>query len=133
MSHTGSSVPGQKVQLLLDRMDMTTNTIGPDGVLSIVNSLGHGGMTVCFATDKTPLSGSQCYVYVVTFPDAVTWTVRIPVQIQSLEREAITSIVEIEPSVLKRLEHGKFAWSPRLVAYCSGFQNPIAHPYIIST
>jgi aminoglycoside phosphotransferase (APT) family kinase protein len=116
-------------------MHVSADAISPDGVLDIVNSLRQDGMpaSFCFGTQRTPLSGKQCWVYAVHFPDKVTWAVRIPAHTRHLPPEAITGTIEEEASILKRLERGGFTWSPKLVGYCSGFDNPIAFPYIVLT
>ncbi|KND91751.1 hypothetical protein TOPH_03792 [Tolypocladium ophioglossoides CBS 100239] len=116
-------------------MCVAIDSISPESVLGIVNSLNLDGplASFCFGTDQTPLSGKQCWVYAVEFPNGNIWAVRIPVHTRHLPPEAITCAIEEEATILKRLEQSGFAWSPKLVAYCSGFDNPIAFPYIIST
>ncbi|CAG9947025.1 unnamed protein product [Clonostachys rosea f. rosea IK726] len=116
-------------------MYVSVDAISAEGILTIVNSLRPDGMTASFlfGTDRTPLSGKQCWVYAIDSPNGNIWAVRIPAHIKHLPPAAITSTVEKEVSILKCLEQGGFAWSPKLVGYCTGFENPIAYPYIIST
>ncbi|KAF5609616.1 kinase-like domain protein [Fusarium subglutinans] len=116
-------------------MGDASDGVGVEGILKVVKSLRQEGMAAsfCFGTDLAPLSGKQCWVYAIGFPDQTTWAIRVPVHIKNLPPDIISNTVEEEASVLKRLERCDFSWSPRLIGYCSGFDNPIAYPYIVST
>lgn len=82
----------------------------------------------CFDTADHPPSGKQCLLYVVRFPDAATWAVRVPAPASHLPPESITSSVEMEVSVPKRLATSGLSWSPRPLGYSSGFGNPLGFP-----
>lgn len=106
-----------------------------ESVLCIITSLRPDGKVGSFRfdIDSTPLSGKQCRVYAVGFSDESMWVIRVPIHIRHLPPEMISNTVEEEASILKSLERCDFTWSPRLVGYCSGVDNPIAFPYIVST
>jgi hypothetical protein len=107
----------------------------PENIPGIVSNLRLNGTTAsfCFGTADRPLSGKQCLVYAVQFPDGATWAVRVPTQANHLQPEAVTAHVEMEVYILKRVEASGFSRSPRLLGYNSGFDNPLGFPYIVST
>jgi hypothetical protein len=93
----------------LGNMDIPTDSITAGNVLKIVNSLHNDGQaSFRFGTAQTPLSGKQCLVYAVTFPDEITWAVRIPVHESHLPWEELSGTVEHGVSILKRLKRGGF-------------------------
>ncbi|KAH8799692.1 kinase-like domain-containing protein [Xylogone sp. PMI_703] len=114
---------------------MSRDAITAHNVLSIVNNLHPDGLSASFDlnTDIKPLSGKQCSVYAVSFPDGTKWAVRIPVHSSHLHADVISAFIEHEASIIRHLEQGQYAWMPRLVAYSPNFENPIAFPYIILT
>lgn len=105
----------------------------PENILSVVTGLRSDGTAAsfCLGTADHPLSGKQCFIYVVRFPDGAMWAVRIPIHASHLPPESIASYVETEVSILKRLEASGFSWSPRLLGYDSRFDNLIGFPYIV--
>lgn len=105
----------------------------PENIPSTVTGLRNDGTAASFylGTADRPLSGKQCVVYAVRFPDAATWAVRVPVHASHLPPEVITNLVETEVSILKRLQASGFSRSPRLLGYNSGFDNPIGFPYLV--
>ncbi|KAI9861204.1 MAG: hypothetical protein M1813_005377 [Trichoglossum hirsutum] len=102
----------------------------PENIPGIVSNLRLNGTTAsfCFGTADRPLSGKQCLVYAVQFPDGATWAVRVPTQANHLQPEAVTAHVEMEVYILKRVEASGFSRSPRLLGYNSGFDNPLGFP-----
>lgn len=114
-------------------MAPSVNSFHPENILELVKSLRSDAATAsfCFGTADRPLSGKQCFIYVVRFPTGDTWAVRVPVHISHLPPEVIASFVEDEVSILKRLEASGFRWSPRLLAYDSQSSNPIGFPYMV--
>ncbi|KAH0542351.1 hypothetical protein FGG08_003289 [Glutinoglossum americanum] len=107
----------------------------PENIPGIVSDLRLNGTmaSFCFGTADRPLSGKQCLIYAVQFPDGATWAVRVPAQANHLPPGAVTAFVEMEVSILKRIETSGFSRSPRLLGYNSGFDNPVGFPYIVST
>lgn len=105
----------------------------PENIPSIVTGLRNDGTAAsfCLGTADRPLSGKECVIYAVQFPDAATWAVRVPVHTSHLPPESITNFVETEVSILKRLQTSGFSRSPRLLGYNSGFDNPIGFPYLV--
>jgi hypothetical protein len=104
-----------------------------ENIPSVVTGLRTDGTEVsfCLGTADHPLSGKQCLIYAVQFSDGATWAVCVPVHASHLLRECITDFVEMEVSILKRLETSRFSWSPRLLGYHSGFDNPIGFLYFV--
>jgi serine/threonine protein kinase len=104
----------------------------PENIPSIVTGLRNDGTAAsfCLGTDHT-LSGKECVIYAVQFPDAATWAVRVPVHASHLPPESISNFVETEVSILKRLQTSGFSKSPKLLGYNSGFDNPIGFPYLV--
>lgn len=108
-------------RLLLSIMTPTNKIFHPENILDLVNNLRSDGAAAsfCFGTAESPLSGKQCLIYVVRFPNSATWGVRVPVHINHFPPEAIASLVEDEVSILSDLEASGFRWSPRLLCYDS--------------
>jgi hypothetical protein len=102
-------------------------------ILSIITSLRNDGTaaSLCLGTAKCTLSGEQCLLYVVRFPDGAMWAVRIAVHTSHLQPEPVASYVKTEVSTRKRLEMSWFSWSLRLLGYDSGFDNHIGYPYSV--
>ncbi|KAL1845130.1 hypothetical protein VTK73DRAFT_1064 [Phialemonium thermophilum] len=108
-------------------------TFPPEAVLDIVKAVCSDGTNTFFlhGTEDRPLSGKQCLIYVVQ--GIATCAVRIPVHLEHLPSEAISNYVDAEVSILRRLETSHFSWSPRVLGYDSGFNNPIKFPYMVLT
>jgi hypothetical protein len=51
----------------------------PENIPSIVTSLRNDGTAAsfCLGTADRPLSGKECVIYAVQFPDGATWAVRV--------------------------------------------------------
>lgn len=115
------------------KMALSVKTFNSDSILNIVDSLRADGTSAsfCFNTAEHPLSGKQCLIYAVKFPDDATWAVRIPAHTSHLPQEAITDYLKTEISILKNLETRGFSWSPRLLGYDCGFNNPLEFPYLV--
>lgn len=107
--------------------------VEPEAVLKVVASLRSDSLpgTFCFDTAKSPLSGKQCCVFVLSFSDGDTWAVRIPIHAQHLPPSSITYFVSEEVEILQTLQEKGFNWSPRLIAFDAGFDNLISFPYIV--
>lgn len=84
-----------------------------------------------YGTADHPFSGKQCVIYVLQYPDSSTIAVRVPVHMQSSPHNQITNQTEQEVYILKLLAECGFTWSPRLLRYDSGFDNPLQYPYMI--
>ncbi|KAK3996890.1 hypothetical protein QBC44DRAFT_316810 [Cladorrhinum sp. PSN332] len=84
-------------------------------------------------TSTNPLSGKQCVIYALEFPNGDSWAIRIPSHMGHLSAPAIANYVETEARILKTLEATGFSFSPRLLSYSSAFDNPIGFPYLVLT
>lgn len=114
-------------------MTSETSRVTPQNLKEVLSSLHSDKPTWCFNTGNTPLSGKQAHVYVVEFPDAPQWAIRVPVHARHLGPEGLADIVESEVSILQKLQAVGFTWSPRLIAFDTGFDNAIRFPYIVLT
>lgn len=86
--------------------------------------------TFCFNTDKAPLAGGQCQIYVIRF-DHDVWAVRVPVYMAHLEPSGLAQTVQEEVDILQTLQQSGFRWSPRLIAFDINSNNALGWPYII--
>ncbi|KAH8889910.1 hypothetical protein GQ53DRAFT_184200, partial [Thozetella sp. PMI_491] len=84
-------------------------------------------------TATKPLSGKQCMIYSLGFPNGDSWAVRIPSLMRHLPAAAIANYVEAEARILKDLEAAGFTFSPKLLGYSTAFDNPIGFPYLVLT
>jgi len=66
-------------------------------------------------TATNPLSGKQCVIYALDFPNGGSWAVRIPSLMRHLPAAAVANYVEAEARILKDLEANGFSFSPRLL------------------
>lgn len=108
-------------------------SVSAEAILQVADLHGNGQAkpSLVHGTADRPFSGKQCVIYAVQYPDGTTCAVRVPIHIQTLPHDAITNQTEQEVSILKFLEECGFIWSPRLLAYDSGFDNPLRYPYMI--
>ncbi len=104
-------------------------------VVEVARMLSVDGSTPSFrhGTATNPLSGKQCVIYALGFPNGDSWAVRIPSHTGHLPAAAIANYVEAEARILKDLEASGFSFSPRLLGYSSAFDNPIGFPYLVLT
>ena len=118
---------------------MARPTVSSSSILAVASALRSDGTSasLCFGTDKAPIQDGQCQIYAVRFSGddgggdgGDAWAVRIPVY-ESLPPASITSIVQDEVDVMKKLNDAGFHWSPKLIGSDSGFSNPIGHPYLV--
>ncbi|KAL6849643.1 hypothetical protein ACO1O0_009186 [Amphichorda felina] len=118
---------------------MARPTFSSSSILTVASALRSDGASasLCFGTDKAPIQDGQCQIYAVRFSGedgdgdgGDAWAVRIPVY-ESLPPASITSIVQDEVDVMRKLNDAGFRWSPKLVGSDSGFSNPIGHPYLV--
>ncbi|KAM0285964.1 hypothetical protein ACHAQH_001152 [Verticillium albo-atrum] len=105
-------------------------------LLELASSLRSDGTAAQFTlgTDEKPICDGQCQIYVVNFTDddTTTWAIRVYAPMAgSLARSSVTSIVDNEMTVLKKLETSGFRWSPRLVGGDQSFNNSLGYPYLI--
>lgn len=107
--------------------------ISPEAILLVAerHHSGEGIPEFVPGTAEHPLAGGQCTTYGVQFPDGSTSAVRVPLHLQDQSPEFITYLTEQEVSILKRLEECGFVWSPRVLAYDSGFDNLLNYPYMV--
>lgn len=114
-------------------MTSDTSRVTPQNLKHVFSSLHAHPPTWCFNTGNTPFSGKQAHVYVVEFPDATQWAIRVPVHASHLGPEGLADIVNSEVSILQKLQIVDFKWSPKLIAFDAGFDNAIQFPYIVLT
>ena len=117
----------------LSSMTSDTSRVTPQNLKDILSSLHAHTPTWCFNTDNAPFSGKQAHVYVVEYPDASQWAIRVPVHASHLGPEGLADTVNGEVSILKKLQTVGFKWSPRLIAFDSGFDNAIRFFYVALT
>lgn len=114
-------------------MTSDTSRVTSQNLKHILSSLHAHTPTWCFNTGNTPFSGKQAHVYVVEFPNATQWAIRVPVHASHLGPEGLADIVNSEVSILQKLQTAGFKSSPRLIAFDVGFNNAIRFPYIVLT
>ncbi|KAH8878715.1 hypothetical protein GQ53DRAFT_834778 [Thozetella sp. PMI_491] len=86
-------------------------------------------------TATKPLSGKQCMIYSLGFPNGDSWAVRIPSLMRHLPAAAIANYVEAEARILKDLEAG--LWEPDSATWLkllqhlnlANMQDPFLDPY----
>src|SRR4051794_19119333 len=102
-------------------------------VVKVARMLRVDGIEPSFrhGTATNPLSGKQCVIYALGFPNGDSWAVRIPLHMRHLPAEALANYIETEARILKDLEATGFSFSPRLLGYSSTFNNPIGFPYLV--
>lgn len=113
---------------------MADSPILPGSILALASAIRNDGSlaTFCFGTDVKPFGGGESLVYAVTFPDNVTWAVRVPVNAsKSLTPSSLGAFVESHAALLAKLDKVGFRWSPKLIHYDTGHDNLINHPYLV--
>jgi len=117
------------------RSPIAMTTFTHADVAEVARMLRTDGSTPSFrhGTATEPLSGEQCVIYALGFPNGDNWAVRIPSHMSHLPDGAISNYVGAEARILKDLEASGFSFAPRLLGYSSAFDNPIGFPYLVLT
>lgn len=102
----------------------------PNNIFAAVSQLGIVGKCPSLDAD---FHGGECRVFKLSFEDKASVAVRVPHPNPEISQNSMIATVQIEAGILKSLEEKGFPWTPRCFGTSLTFDNPIKHPFIVST
>lgn len=100
------------------------HVINEDKILETIRRF-NDNETIPLHALRPPEIGGQSIVYQVYIPGRVDWAVRIPVR---LSVTAAKDVIEVENTLLRRLEVAKFPWSARVLGEELNDSNNVGFP-----
>ena len=112
---------------------MDVEKVTPKNIQAVVAAIRPHGTTGSFefGTEHHPLSGKQCWIFILRFHDGQTWGVRVPVKSSHLPLPSVQSFIEYEVDILASLTRAHFSFSPELIHYDTSLDNAIKFPYLV--
>ena len=109
--------------------------VSPENIKHVVAAIRSDGSkgNFEFGTERSPLYGKQCWIFVLSFGCNQVWAVRVPVKSNHLSAMSIKNLFQYEIDILARLTELNFSYSPRLIASDTSFDNPLKYPYSVFT
>ncbi|KAH8727369.1 hypothetical protein GQ44DRAFT_582229, partial [Phaeosphaeriaceae sp. PMI808] len=92
------------------------STLRPDGEVPVLN--------------EKHWDGGQCRIFKVDFVDGGSWSVRIPIHIQSDSQDNVISVLQGEKNVLEEISRTGFPWVPKHHGSNFTFENSIGFPFM---
>jgi hypothetical protein len=81
--------------------------------------------------NKQHWDGGQCRIFKVDFSDGVSWSVRIPIHVQSSSQDAIICLLQGEQDVLREIGRADFPWAPKCHGSSFTFENLVGFPFMV--
>lgn len=101
--------------------------INEDKILEAIRRFNDDG-NITLRALWPPEMGGQSIVYRVYIPGRLDWAVRVPVR---LSVAAARDVIEVENTLLRRLEVAAFPWSPRVLGEELNDSNPVGFPFSV--
>jgi hypothetical protein len=92
------------------------STFRPDGEVPVLN--------------KKHWDGGQCRIFKVDFSNGESWSIRLPIHVQSDSQDTIISILQGEQNVLQELGQKNFPWAPKHHGSSFTFENLVGFPFM---
>jgi hypothetical protein len=92
------------------------STFRPDGEVPVLN--------------KQHWDGGQCRIFKVDFANGDSWSVRIPIHVQSDSQDSIIGVLQGEQDVLQELGKTDFPWAPKHYGSSLTFENLVRFPFM---
>ncbi|KAF1993222.1 hypothetical protein P154DRAFT_625607 [Amniculicola lignicola CBS 123094] len=80
--------------------------------------------------NKQHWDGGQCRIFKVDFSDGVSWSIRIPIHVQSGSQDAIIRLLQAEQDVLQEISRKGFSWAPKCHGSSFTFENLVGFPFM---
>jgi hypothetical protein len=77
------------------------------------------------------MDGGQCRIFKVDFLNGESWSVRIPIHLQSDSQGAIINALRREQEVLQEIGGKYFPWAPKHHGSSLTFENVVGYPFIV--
>ncbi|KAF1935922.1 hypothetical protein EJ02DRAFT_360414 [Clathrospora elynae] len=92
------------------------STFRPDGEVPVLN--------------EQHWDGGQCRIFKVDFANGESWSVRIPIHVQSDSQDTIIGVLQGEQDVLQELGKTDFPWAPKHYGSSLTFENLVRFPFM---
>lgn len=114
-------------------MEVDVRSVTPQNIQRLIGTIRSDGSSGVFEleTERSPLSGKQCWIFLLSFQDNQSWAVRVPVKSSHLPSISIKNIINCEIEILSQLTKSDFLYSPKLIAYDTSFDNALKFPYVV--
>jgi hypothetical protein len=100
-----------------ENIPATISAFRPDGEVPVLN--------------ERYIDGGECHIFKVDFSDGESWSVRIPIHVQSDSQDAIISVLRGEQDVLQEIGATDFPWAPKHHGSSFTFENLVGYPFIV--
>jgi hypothetical protein len=77
------------------------------------------------------IDGGECRIFKADFSDGESWSVRIPIHVQSDSQDAIISVLRGEQDVLQEIGGMDFPCAPKHHGSSFTFENLVGYPFIV--
>jgi hypothetical protein len=109
---------------LLSRMQ----TFHPENITAAISAFRPDGEIPVL--NEQLWDGGQCRIYKVDFTNGESWSVRIPIHVQSDSQDTIIDVLQGEQSVLQELSRTDFPWAPKHYGSSLTFENLVGFPFM---
>ncbi|KAF9698793.1 hypothetical protein EKO04_002860 [Ascochyta lentis] len=104
------------------------HTFHPENLIAAISAFRSDGKTPIL--NERHWDGGQCRIFKVDFSNRESWSVRIPIHVQSDFEDAIINILEGEQCILQELGRIGFPWAPKYYGSSLTFDNPVGFPFM---
>lgn len=103
-------------------------TFHPENITAAISAFRPDGEVP--ALSEQYWDGGQCRIYKVDFLDGESWSVRLPIHVQSSSQDTIISVLRGEQDVLQELGRTDFHWAPKYCGSSLTFENLVGFPFM---
>jgi hypothetical protein len=100
-----------------ENIPATISAFRPDGEVPVLN--------------EQYMDGGECRIFKADFSDGESWSVRIPIHVQSDSQDAIIGVLRGEQNVLQEIGGTDFPWAPKHHGSSFTFDNLVGYPFIV--
>jgi hypothetical protein len=104
------------------------HTFRPDKIAAAISTFRPDGEVP--ALGEQYWDGGQCRIYKVDFSNGESWSVRLPIHIQSSSQDTIIRQLQDEQDVLQELERSGFDWAPKCRGSSLTFDSLVEFPFL---
>ncbi|KAF1972835.1 hypothetical protein BU23DRAFT_143895 [Bimuria novae-zelandiae CBS 107.79] len=108
--------------------DHINQTFYPENITAAISAFRPDGEVPALSEEYW--DGGQCRIYKVHFLDGESWSVRLPIHVQSSSQDTIISVLRGEQDVLQELGRIGFYWAPKYCGSSLTFENSVGFPFM---
>ncbi|KAF2844424.1 hypothetical protein T440DRAFT_484210 [Plenodomus tracheiphilus IPT5] len=104
------------------------HTFQPESLVAAISTLRSDGEIPVL--NERHWDGGQCRIFKVDFSNRESWSVRIPIHVQSESQDTIINILQGERCILQELGRTGFPWAPKYYGSSLTFDNLVGFPFM---